>query len=93
MVVRTQHRGPTVDECAHHWIIEGQHGPISDAQCSKCYAERTFSTPYMSTYGSPAQKFPKMLLQSWPQGKRLPPQLGRSDLSPLRPEDWGADDD
>ena len=49
--------------CAHHWVIEGQHGPVSDAQCSKCYAERTFSTPYMNTYGNPQQKFPKIALQ------------------------------
>ena len=49
--------------CSHHWIIEGQHGPVSAAQCSKCYAEREFSTPYESTYGSPAQKFPKIMLK------------------------------
>ena len=50
--------------CAHHWIIEGQHGPVSAAQCSKCYVERTFSTPYDASYaGSPEQRRTKIMLK------------------------------
>ncbi len=49
--------------CRHHWIIEGQHGPVSDAQCKLCLEERTFSTPYESSYGSPKQYGPKIALQ------------------------------
>lgn len=53
----------TSKACAHHWVIEGQHGPTSDAQCSKCYEERTFVTPHQNTYGNPQQKFPKIALE------------------------------
>ena len=49
--------------CAHHWIISSPNGSRSDAQCELCYEERTFLTPYQTTYGNPQQKFPKIVLQ------------------------------
>ena len=49
--------------CVHHFIIEYPNGPTSDAQCSKCYVERTFNTPYDSPiYGNAVRRFPKVLL-------------------------------
>ena len=50
--------------CVHHWVIEGQRGPVSDAQCRKCYAERTFPTPYsQSSYDKERPRFPKILIR------------------------------
>ncbi len=53
---------PQSTHCCHHWIISRPNGSRSDAQCELCYEERTFLTPYQSTYGNPQQKFPKITL-------------------------------
>ena len=49
--------------CVHWWRIQCPNGPTSIGKCQKCGREKEYSTPYMSTYGNPQQKFPKITLQ------------------------------
>ena len=41
-----------LDECTHHWIIEGaEKGKVwLDAQCKKCFVERKYKATMLSKY-------------------------------------------
>ena len=42
VVHRTSELSDSAPECAHHWLIEPQGGPRSDAVCKRCGAVREF---------------------------------------------------
>ena len=42
VVHRTPELSDNAPECAHHWLIEPQGGPRSDAVCKNCGAGREF---------------------------------------------------
>ena len=49
--------------CVHWDRIASPNGSTSIGVCQKCGCERTYSTPYESSYGSPKQYGPKIVLQ------------------------------
>jgi hypothetical protein len=39
---------------AHHWIIGGQHGPVSAGVCKFCDAQRDFTNGFRRSYQGPS---------------------------------------
>ena len=41
---------------AHHWLIAGQHGPVSPAVCKVCGRHREFSNSFVRGWGWPLKR-------------------------------------
>ena len=52
---------PGFPERAHHWMIGGQHGPVSAGVCKLCGAHRDFNNGFRRSYQGPPGR-----------GRRLP---------------------
>jgi hypothetical protein len=43
---------------AHHWLIDGQQGPVSPAVCKVCGCHREFSNNFVRSWGRPLKREP-----------------------------------
>jgi hypothetical protein len=43
---------------AHHWLIDGQQGPVSPAFCKLCGAHRDFANAYTRSWSRPVRMTP-----------------------------------
>jgi hypothetical protein len=41
---------------SHHWLIDGQQGPVSPAVCKACGCHREFSNSFVRGWGPPRRR-------------------------------------